>query len=151
MLPSLQRNKLITTRHRKGFWGLLKKKKVQLQQTEPHVCLLDRNFNFIYCNRNCKFRKLMVTAWFMNFDIFLELRLHYKESGILSKSDLAYTFNLQINKRGFCATCFWQRKNTAQLRQAGNLWLKSSLTHSQNRARMVLVSTEKTLQLFTGQ
>lgn len=46
----------------RGFGGLFIKKKIQLQQTEPHVCLLDRNFNFIYCNRNCKFRKLMVTA-----------------------------------------------------------------------------------------
>lgn len=43
------------------------------------VCPQDRNFNFTFCSRNFKFKKLMVTAWFMNFDIFLELGLYYKE------------------------------------------------------------------------
>lgn len=49
-----------STRYRKGLVGISKEK---IYNTLNHdMCPQDRNFNFIYCNRNCKFRKLMVTV-----------------------------------------------------------------------------------------
>ena len=136
-----------TTRQRKEVLGL--QKNLQLQPTQTSTCVLPTGILISFTVTgtvspgNAWWQlDLWILTFILNWDYTT------KESGILSKSDLAHTFNLQINKLGLYAASLWQGR-AHSLRQAVSLQFKSSYARSQKRARTVLVSTPKALELFT--